>query len=441
MDHLSHFFTRSTPKSSLHCIDSRKVNDSESESESFKSIFSFILSPDSHRFQNRGHESGLFGPFPEDDTTRVDNTIIHGDEESPVELDIDREVVRMESLEVYILVAELTSIAAFSTVLGIVRPNIGSQYIEELIFYYLILFFSSMSAISGLYATGVFSLCVLYGKTALGINRDSMYQIFVMRTNIYRIRGFRAFTASLLLFSLQILTITCKKIGGPLFIRIPLSIIATCFAYIIFQDWDTVMKIATPIFTNKLPETPEFGEFAIQQHEQKHQRTQKQLVRTSKRRGGSRRRVNQALRIKKEKGGKIYRNGNGANNNCYVDSFNDEHHSVSSAASNKRRRGVSLQNFRQDGNMTASTIRSNTRTSCHGISLHSSGTTNNKPRPISPAVSAESKRRCGVYLQSCRTDSGMTASTTLSSTRSISSAFSMTSMPSTEFPTVAERVQ
>jgi len=395
-------------------FDINDVNDNSDSDDGFrkiwsKNIFSSVLQQDRIK-------SGLFGAFPEEKSTAFNTTggngiFGHGDEESPVEVDVDREVVRMESLEVYILVAELTSIAAFTTIQSIVQPSKGiitsisrEAYIEELVFYYLITFFSAFSAISGLYATGIFSLTVLYGKTALGINRDQMYRIFVERTAKYRIRGFRAFTASLLCFSLQILSMTCKKIRGPIAIRVPLSILAACFTFIIFHDWDSVMKIATPIFTNKLPDTPECEKLVLQLHEQKKMQEQQQIDKTIvKGHGRRRRRISQEQRIQKAK------------------SF--KRNQTSSESSGHK---LPYFHYRNNGNS------SNTRTKVH---FSSSSITNDKHHSTSMYVRGGSRRRLGVSLGNFRQDSA-----SISTTRS-SNSFRITDMSSTEFPTPAQRFQ
>lgn len=174
-------------------------------------------------------------------------------------LDFDREVVRMEALEVYILVSTLTSIAALTSIESLRPPNNNTkprdrEYWEAQMFYMSTLFVSTISGLSGLYAAGIFSLCVLYGKTSLGLSRDPMYRLFIARTAKFRARGFRAFSISLLCFSLQILIITISKVPKHDFIRIPIFLAVFTLTFVVFHDWKTIIMIATPIFTNVLPE-------------------------------------------------------------------------------------------------------------------------------------------------------------------------------------------
>jgi len=176
-------------------------------------------------------------------------------------LNFDREVVRMEALEVYILVSTLTSIAALTGIESIEMPLLGFLNInttrelwEARGFYYCTLLVSTVSGLSGLYAAGIFSLCVLYGKTSLGLDRDPMYHLFIARTARFRARGFRAFSISLACFSIQILIITISKIPSDDRIRIPISLLVFSLTWMLFQDWKVIISIATPIFTNVLPE-------------------------------------------------------------------------------------------------------------------------------------------------------------------------------------------
>merc|ERR1712107_567309 len=79
----------------------------------------------------------------------------------------------------------------------------------------LILGTSTISIFSGLYATIVFSMCILYGKTALGLDREDSYYYFMENTAIHRSRGFQAYQLSLLLFVIHIILIIVKDLPCP----------------------------------------------------------------------------------------------------------------------------------------------------------------------------------------------------------------------------------
>ena len=72
----------------------------------------------------------------------------------------------------------------------------------------------------GLYVTVVFSLTILYGKTALGLSRDDEYYAFMDATVLQRFRAFQAFTAGLFLFAVSVVFEVCTRCPDDI-LRLP----------------------------------------------------------------------------------------------------------------------------------------------------------------------------------------------------------------------------
>ena len=169
-------------------------------------------------------------------------------------MDLEREKTKMESFDCYILVSVLTATASFST-LQAFEPldDVRDSWINHSLLI-LTQISAGMSTICGLYATVVFSLTVLYAKSAIGMNRDHMYQYFLKQTAVVRVRGFRAFSASLLSFALEAGLVTFLRI--PAIARLPVLVCVMALLHYICRDWQLIVETATVIYTGKIPLAP-----------------------------------------------------------------------------------------------------------------------------------------------------------------------------------------
>ena len=145
------------------------------------------------------------------DSSHTSHTHVHDfAEEEALLLDLEREKTRLESFESYVLVSILTASASFSVLQSAESSVLWSDTSSSRLcvdrsdwITTLTIFAAGLSAICGLHATVVFSLCVLYGKTALGRYSDNAYHRFLDTVTIQRVRGFNTFSASLLLFAVE----------------------------------------------------------------------------------------------------------------------------------------------------------------------------------------------------------------------------------------------
>merc|ERR1712032_70375 len=169
---------------------------------------------------------------------------LHGlDELAPLE----RQMLRMEGLEQYVLVSVLTSTTSYGTITGTSLLRDGAI---DMISTFL-LATSTVSTVCGVYSTVVFSMCVLYGKTALGLDKEDAYFYFMERTSLQRMRGFRAFEYSLLFFIVDIFLIGVDKM--PAEYQWAGGITAAVIAILGILEFDVMIQGAAPMFTGILP--------------------------------------------------------------------------------------------------------------------------------------------------------------------------------------------
>jgi len=160
-------------------------------------------------------------------------------------IDVAREAARLDGLSAYIVVSGLTSTTSISVCLGVI--SFSHTTLEATIFDCITVLSSTLSGIFGLYSTVVFSLCVCYGRTAIGMNNDKGYDIFMKNTEVYRSQAFRAYLASLCLFLFEIVLVSSEQIPEP--VRYPYLAILSIAAVFLSRDCAKIVEKASPIFT------------------------------------------------------------------------------------------------------------------------------------------------------------------------------------------------
>jgi len=164
---------------------------------------------------------------------------------------LERQLIRLDGFEPYILVSILTASASYQTYTNLEMassPGAALDAPEAL------LFLSCFGSIlCGLYSTLVFSLTVLYGKTALGMDREATYVYFLEQTTAKRERGYQAFILSLASFGINILVLGVNTLPDKF---TPLGSVVA-FGIFIFSvtEWMEITNAATPIFTNLIPQS------------------------------------------------------------------------------------------------------------------------------------------------------------------------------------------
>ena len=171
---------------------------------------------------------------------------------------VDRATVRLDGLEVYAVVSALTlatAIACFdaygsdsaTTIFEV--SHITRDNLVPLVMNTIFLIVSGVGIIAGLHATLVFSLMTMYGRTAVGVSRDTAFVEFFVQTGPVRYRGFLAFRLSLYCFLIQViftLTSKCSPVLRPLIIFINLASM-----YQVYVDTESVIDKAGEILFRK----------------------------------------------------------------------------------------------------------------------------------------------------------------------------------------------
>ena len=182
---------------------------------------------------------------------------------------LERSALRLDGLEVYAVVGALqagTSVAMMQEVGIAVAETVANStssaeqvpvdYVQNVISICFLLC-GTAAALGGIYATIIFALCSLYGKTALGMDRDHMYTYFMNKTGPHRFRAFNAFTNSLLLFCIQVILLFAMKV--PSLYKIPVTFMMCMVVKYGWDDCNKLMAAATPIFTNVIPKEDQPG--------------------------------------------------------------------------------------------------------------------------------------------------------------------------------------
>ena len=102
---------------------------------------------------------------------------------------LERASLRLDGLEGYAIVGALqagTSVAMMQA--GSALSGSSSELVlsVDAVLSGGFLLCGTAASLGGIYATVMFALCSLYGKTALGMNRDAMYQHFMQKTGPHR---------------------------------------------------------------------------------------------------------------------------------------------------------------------------------------------------------------------------------------------------------------
>jgi hypothetical protein len=164
----------------------------------------------------------------------------------------------------YVLVSTLTASMSFGCLVGFnpheaaamkdatlrgAIQNSGLQGARRVQFFYRALCLaiqavSGLSALFGLYATIIFSLTILYGKSALGAERDREYDMFLRRTVRARVNGARCFSLSLALFALEVVLVLLERTTHlhRAACSVPVGCTASVILYYLYKDWKLLFQ-------------------------------------------------------------------------------------------------------------------------------------------------------------------------------------------------------
>lgn len=163
------------------------------------------------------------------------------------ERDFFRQSTRIQAWDEYVLVSILcTSISYGALQTFQLNPDHEGIFLYESVLKTTIQIVAGMAVLSGLYSTMVFSLSILYGRTALGLERDPQYDSFLENTQDIRDAAFKAFSMSLAFFAILVVLVLAEDL--PLVMHLPIGGIMLGALYVGFRDWKILVDYATDIY-------------------------------------------------------------------------------------------------------------------------------------------------------------------------------------------------
>lgn len=95
----------------------------------------------------------------------------------------------------------------------------------------------------------VFSISILYSKTALGIENDKSFDNFLDNTLEIRKRAFLSFSYSLGFFAIMVVLNMAQIL--PLAMHLPVGAAMIVFLFIFYQDWEILTTAAEEVFDDE----------------------------------------------------------------------------------------------------------------------------------------------------------------------------------------------
>ena len=193
------------------------------------------------------------------DTGASDRDKMKDDIDDTIEelLPLEREQLRLGGFEPYVLVSVLTAQSSFGLI-GNINLNWNalratsklSDFLSDDWSEFVLLVACAITTLASIYATVVFALTILYGKTALGMEKDEAYNYFMDNTGLQRFRAFQGFTFALFGFASTVLCQILTRLPDS-YTRFPFFIACIVLMYSFKSEYDTIMVAAAPMFNNK----------------------------------------------------------------------------------------------------------------------------------------------------------------------------------------------
>lgn len=172
-------------------------------------------------------------------------------------LPLEREQLRLGGFEPYVLVSVLTAQSSFGLIGNIdvnwnaIRESSKlSDFLSDDWSEFVLLVACGITTLASIYSTVVFALTILYGKTALGMEKDEAYNYFMDNTGLQRFRAFQGFTFALFGYAITVLCQILTRLPDA-YARFPFLIASIVLMYSFKSEYDTIMVAAAPMFNNK----------------------------------------------------------------------------------------------------------------------------------------------------------------------------------------------
>ena len=202
---------------------------------------------------DEGDDDDASFSFKDDDADKSTNS-----NEEPPDVDhsqvLDRKRDRLDGLEVYAVVSAIsagTMVAVFDSY----QPAGGDvfdlfhhgRYLEFLMST-IFLVTGSIGIVCALHCIFIFSLVTMYGRTAIGMDRDDALDVFFAGTGVQRFHGFKTFVGSLYALMFQLIVVITSKVSDKPFVHLLAVIVTSRLMYNVYRDTQIVMDKASVIF-------------------------------------------------------------------------------------------------------------------------------------------------------------------------------------------------
>jgi hypothetical protein len=166
------------------------------------------------------------------------------------ERDFFRVSTRVQAWDEYVIVGILcTSICYTSLSSRAIHPDHVGDFFYETILRTAIQLTAGAAVLFGIYSTMVFSISILYGKTALGLEQDPQFDNFLDNTVEIRKRAFQSFSFSLGLFALMVVLNLMEIL--PRSVQVPVIVGMSMFLYVFYRDWKVLTTAAEEVFNDE----------------------------------------------------------------------------------------------------------------------------------------------------------------------------------------------
>ena len=195
-----------------------------------------------------------------DDLSSFNNNADTNDEEEELPDQsqvLERKRDRLDGLEVYAVVSAIsagTMVAVFDSyqpsgagggdVIDLFHHGKYLEFLMSTIF----LITGSVGIVCALHCIFVFSLVTMYGRTAIGMDRDDALDIFFAGTGIQRFHGFKTFVGSLYALMFELIVVITSKVSDKPFVHLVAIAITSRLMYNVYSDTQIIMDKATVIF-------------------------------------------------------------------------------------------------------------------------------------------------------------------------------------------------
>jgi hypothetical protein len=167
------------------------------------------------------------------------------------ERDFFRVSTRVQAWDEYVIVSILCTSICYTSLSSKdnINPTHVGDFFYETILQTAIQLTAGAAVLFGIYSTMVFSISILYGKTALGLEQDPQFDNFLDSTAEIRKRAFQSFSCSLGLFALMV--VLKLAVILPLTVQIPVMIGLGWFLYVFYRDWKVLTTAAEEVFDDE----------------------------------------------------------------------------------------------------------------------------------------------------------------------------------------------